>query len=412
MQNGRKEIRSYILKGITAFCVIAASVFFYFIMLRLGKITSFIGKVVRILEPVTLGIVIAYLVNPIVNFFNSKLIPFFEKRFKKKEKAPVVANGISAIVAVLLLCAFLVSFTALVIPQFAESVSNIVKVLPETLTKWSIKGEKLVKRNVYLKSAYSNVIKYGEKWVETDLAEYASRLGTSVASGVLDVASFIKNLVIGVIVAVYLLLSKRTFINQTKKISYALFKDSTVDRLFRWTAETHKIFSGFINGKLIDSLIIGIICFIGTALLRIPYAVLVSCVIGVTNVIPVFGPWIGGIPCTILVLMINPIKGLYLGIFIILLQTLDGNIIGPKILGSKTGLSTFWVMFAIILGGGMFGVIGMLIGVPTFALIYRIVTTLINKKLSEKNKSTLSEDYALSNGDLEEISGGDEFEEG
>ena len=361
---------------------------------------AFLSRVVKVLQPVTLGLVIAYLVNPIVNYLNARLIPFFKKRMKSPKKAVRVSNGISVLVAILVFCVILFGFIALIIPQFAISVADLVKTLPGKLTALSKKGLVFVKSNSTLMEVYERLLDYGEKWVEEDLADFAARLGSSVASGVLDVANFFKNLVIGIIFSVYLLISKRSFVNQTKKLFYAVFSDNAVKRIFEWLSKCHEIFSGFINGKLIDSLIIGILCFIGTTILGIPHSLLISCIIGVTNIIPVFGPWIGGIPSTVLVLLVSPVKGLYLGIYIILLQTLDGNVIGPKILGRKTGLNTFWVVFAIVLGGGLFGVIGMLIGVPSFAICYYLLVSLINYLLKKKNKSTNSGDYYNSNGDL------------
>lgn len=412
MSKKDRELRKdYFYKGLTAFCVIAAAVLFYFLILRIGELTGFLGKMVRVLEPVILGLIIAYLINPIVNFFNARLIPFFKKRMKKPTSAVKLSNAISVTLAELLFIIIVFGLLALVVPQFAISVSDIVKTLPAKLAEYGQKGLKLVRSNATLSELYSRAIEYGEKWVEKDLANFAAKLGTQVASGVLDVANFLKNFVIGIIVSVYLMVSKRTFVNQTKKLCYAVFSEKTVGRLFTWLSRGHRIMSGFINGKLLDSLLIGMLCFIGTNILRIPYALLISCIIGVTNIIPVFGPWIGGIPSTVLVLLVNPVKGLYLGIFIILLQALDGNIIGPKILGDRIGINTFWVVFAIVLGGGLFGVFGMLIGVPGFAILYYILATVVNFLLRRKNKSQNSADYAHSNGDIESINKKEDIED-
>ena len=399
-KNDKDTRRDYFHKGLTAFCVIAAAIVFFFLFLRLGDITGFLGKTINVLQPVIMGLVIAYLINPVVNFLNARLIPFFRKRMKNGKSAVKLSNSLSVFAAEILFCVIVFGFMALIIPQFAISVADIVKTLPGKMTEYGRKGLKFVQSNATLKEIYERAIEYGEKWVKEDLSSFATKLGSSVASGVLDVANFLKNFVIGIVFSIYLMFSKRTFVNQTKKVFYAVFDDKTVSKIFSWFATVHKIFSGFINGKLIDSLIIGVLCFIGTSILGIPYALLISCIIGVTNIIPVFGPWIGGIPSTILVLLVNPLKGLYLGIFIILLQTLDGNILGPKILGNRIGLNTFWVVFAIVLGGGLFGVLGMLIGVPGFAIIYYVAATLVNYLLRKKNKSTNSADYYNSNGDL------------
>lgn len=203
----------------------------------------------------------------------------------------------------------------------------------------------------------------------------------------------VTNILIGIIVSLYVLFSKEKFSAQAKKAVYALMSPAHANMAPHIVGKSNQIFSGFIIGKVIDSLIIGILCYIGTAMLKMPYAPAVSVIVGVTNVIPFFGPYIGAIPSIILIALVNPMKGVYFLVFILLLQQLDGNVIGPKILGDSTGLSAFWVVFAILLGGGLFGFIGMIMGVPTFAVIYYIIQMLINSKLEKKNLPTESEKY-------------------
>ena len=198
---------------------------------------------------------------------------------------------------------------------------------------------------------------------------------------------------IGVIVSVYVLFSKEKFVSQTKKTVYAVFSTRNANAILHLTRKSNEIFGGFIIGKIIDSAIIGVLCFIGISILRMPYVMLVSVIVGVTNVIPFFGPYIGAIPSAVLIMLADPLKGVYFVIFIFLLQQLDGNFIGPKILGNSTGLSAFWVIFSILLGGGLFGFPGMLMGVPTFAVIYYIVQTIVNRRLENKNLPTQSDFY-------------------
>ncbi len=403
-----KELkRSYFRKGLTAFLVIAASIVFYFFMLRIEGLAKYASRVMHVLQPVIFGLVIAYLVNPIVNFLNGKLIPFLKNHMKDPERARKTGNSISVIVSVLFFCIILVGIVALVVPQFITSITNIITVLPGQIDALISKAEKLVRNDKRAEQAFVTALEYGKKWLQTDLSSFVNRLATSVATGILSVVNFVKNLGIGIIFAIYLLLSKRKFVNGTKKVFYALFREKAVTRIFEWLSKSHEVFSNFINGKLLDSFIMGIICFIGLTILGIPYPVLIASIIAVTNVIPVFGPWIGGIPTTALVLISDPVKGIYLAIFQIVLQTIEGNIIEPKILGNKIGLDTFWVVFAIVLGGGMFGIIGMLIGVPGFAVIYYIIAAIINYLLRRKGKSTDSADYANSNGDINKLNGGD-----
>ena len=193
------------------------------------------------------------------------------------------------------------------------------------------------------------------------------------------------NAIIGVIISVYLLFGKENFSMQSKKAVYAMMKPAHANMLLHLTIKSNEIFGGFIIGKIIDSAIIGVLCFIGLSLLNMPYTLLVSVIVGVTNVIPFFGPYIGAIPSAILIMLQDPKMGIYFIIFILILQQIDGNIIGPKILGNSTGLSAFWVVFSILLGGGLFGFVGMILGVPTFAVIYYVVKMLVDHRLEQKN---------------------------
>ena len=216
---------------------------------------------------------------------------------------------------------------------------------------------------------------------------------SSLTEGVIGVVNGLIDVLIGFIVAIYLLFGKEKFLGQGRKIVYAFNTPRRANIILHLAAKTNKTFSGFIIGKLIDSAIIGVLCFIGLSILKMPYTLLVSVIVGVTNVIPVFGPYIGAIPSTILILLVDPMKGLYFVIFIFLLQQLDGNVIGPMILGDSTGLSAFWVMFAILIGGGLFGLVGMIVGVPTFAVIYYIIKMLIQQKLEQKKLPIETENY-------------------
>ena len=216
---------------------------------------------------------------------------------------------------------------------------------------------------------------------------------TILTTGVIDFVGEIFNALIGIIVSIYILYSKEMFGKQGKKITYAVLNARHANIVLHVMQKANEIFGGFLIGKIIDSAIIGLLCFFGLTLLNMPYTLLVSVIVGVTNVIPFFGPYIGAIPSAVLILLADPIKGVYFLVFILVLQQLDGNFIGPKILGSSTGLSSFWVIFAILLGGGMFGFIGMLLGVPSFAVIYYIVQMVVNGKLHKKNLPEATEFY-------------------
>ncbi len=232
-----------------------------------------------------------------------------------------------------------------------------------------------------------------QTWLRSEMIPQTNALMTSVTIGVFNVIQAVFHILIGIMVSVYILFSREKFSAQTKKVIYAVMKPERANMTLHIARKSNQIFGGFIIGKIIDSAIIGVLCFLGMTILDMPYVVLVSVVVGVTNVIPFFGPYIGAIPSTILIMLDSPIKGLYFILFILFLQQLDGNVIGPKILGDSTGLSSFWVIFSIILGGGLFGFVGMVLGVPTFAVIYYIVRTWINQKLEHKKLPVQSEKY-------------------
>jgi len=392
--NNKPDKKDYLYKGITAFCVIAASILFFLLIYKIDSVKKFLTWVLGVLAPVIFGLVIAYILNPVVDFFNSKFTPLFSKKAKSEEKARKTANVFSVIISMIVFALIIAGIFVLVIPQLIVGISNIIEILPDKIDRGIKWGEKFLKQNKDIQAIYEGALHYGKDWLQTDLTDYVSRLAEGVASGVMGVLNFLKNFVIGYMIAIYLLYNKRNFGNRARKMMFAFFGDESVRKILIGLHKSNSVFSGFIIGKIIDSFIIGVLCFIGATILKIPYTMLVSVIVGVTNIIPVFGPYIGGIPCVILVFVTNPIKGIYFGIFVILLQLLDGNVIGPKILGDKTGLETFWVIFAIIVGGGMFGVVGMIIGVPAFAVIYYFISYLVSSKLKAKNLSTDSEDYS------------------
>ena len=230
-------------------------------------------------------------------------------------------------------------------------------------------------------------------WLRTDLMTQVNSLMSNLTVGIFNVISEVFNMLIGVIVSVYILYSKEIFARQCKKAVYALFRADRANMVLHITTKSNEIFGGFVIGKILDSAIIGLLCFIGLTILNMPYTMLVSVIVGVTNVIPFFGPYIGAIPSTILIAWEDPMKGVYFLIFILVLQQFDGNILGPKILGNSTGLSAFWVVTSILLGGGLFGFVGIVMGVPTFAVIYYIVDMILDNKLKKKKLPVRSDSY-------------------
>ncbi len=390
-------LRKHFSRGMTAFLVVAASVLFYFMLLRLPVISDILWKIFDVSKPVIYGLVIAYLINPLVKVMESWFYPVMEDRLASKEKAKKISRALGIFLALILTVAALVMLLNMVIPELYRSVRDMVFTLPGQIGDWADKLDKMQTDETTTGMFIKNVLNEGadmlQNWLKTDLLRQTNILMSNLTVGVLNLLREIMNILIGVIVSVYVLFSRELFLAQSKKCIYALFSPRHANIFIHLTRKSNEIFGGFIIGKIIDSLIIGILCFIGLSILNMPYTVLVSVIVGVTNVIPFFGPYIGAIPSAVLIILNDPVKGLYFIIFILILQQLDGNVIGPKILGDSTGLSAFWVVFSILLGGGLFGFAGMVMGVPTFAVIYYIIETWLDDRLGVKKLPTETKEY-------------------
>lgn len=396
-KNGPSKIRRQFARGIGTFLIIAASIVFYFLFLRFTNIFTGFGEVLRILKPIFYGLFIAYLLHPIVQRVENVVMPFMENRFDNEETPKKLARGCGIVVA--LGCAILVIILLcnMVIPELYESIRSMIYTVPYQLTEWVENIQSMTSGESPLSQLLNNALEQGtayfQTWMQTDLLKQTNIIMTNLTEGVVNIVSEVFYIVIGVIVSIYVLSSQELFLGQSKKLLYAVMTPHRANVTLHIARKSNEIFGGFIIGKLVDSLIIGIICFICLTILQMPYVLLVSVIVGVTNVIPFFGPYIGAIPSAILIILQSPIQGLYFILFILVLQQVDGNIIGPKILGNSTGLSAFWVVFAILLGGGLFGFLGMLLGVPTFAVIYYIAGMIIDQKLIAKKLPTESLKY-------------------
>lgn len=394
---GPSKLRQQFGKGMTAFLVIAASIIFYFAFLRFSGISDVFEKIFHILKPIIYGLVIAYLLNPIVKWVERYVTPFLEKKWKKKERAHKIGRGIGIFTALIFAVFVIVALCNMLIPELYKSVRDLIVTLPGQMNSWAQDMNAFLISNTAFDAMLKSIITEGtdavENWLRTDLLQQVNTLMSNLTVGVINVVSEIMNILIGFIVSVYVLFSKEQFAGQCKKIVYALMRPDHANMTLHITQKSNEIFGGFIIGKIIDSAIIGVLCFVSLSVMDMPYTLIVSVIVGVTNVIPFFGPYIGAIPSTILIMIAEPIQGLYFAIFILILQQIDGNIIGPKILGDSTGLSAFWVVFSILLGGGLFGFVGMIMGVPTFAVLYYIAQMFINHKLERKHLPTASERY-------------------
>lgn len=393
----------YFKWGLTAFIVIILSVLTLFVIFKAASFKVGIRYVLNILMPIIDGLIVAYLLCPLVNIQEKNVFyPFLKKKgIKITDNIKKVVRGLSVFFSMLFVVLLIWLFIKSVIPQVVDSVQKIflqmptyeesmIKTANNLLNKLDLFEEKDV--NELVETYYEDIMEFVTQNVIPNVEDMKVWL-SGLYSSIYVVFKALFNLLIGFFIAMYLLISKETFKGQSKKLIYALFKRERANLLLADIRYIDKTFGAFIVGKLVDSLIIGLICFIITTLFQIPYSLLISVIIGVTNIIPFFGPFLGAIPTVILVLLISPIQALYLLIIIIVLQQLDGNVIGPLILGNSTGLSGFWVIFSITLFGAVFGVAGMFLGVPTFACIYAWLRRKMRMELAEKELTYDTEQY-------------------
>lgn len=391
----------YFLLGLTLFLAGAALIGMYYVLFHSSKIVNIYNFISNIMMPVVYGFILAYVLIPALNFFESKaVVPVFRKLKldvkAQRSRIRGISVAITACVSILVVYIFIYMFVAQIVPSIEEIVVNFDTYADNAIAYIN----KIFEDNPSFREFFNNAIaKYSvelESWLNNKLIPQLSTIVINVSMSILSVLSFLWDFILGFILSIYILSSKDIFSNQAKKIIYSLFSNQTANGILQDIRYVHKTFTGFLTGKVIDSFIIGLICFVGTSILNTPYAALVSLIIGVTNVIPFFGPFLGAIPCAVLIFVVTPTQPLnmiYFVIFILLLQQFDGNILGPKILGDSTGLSSFWVIFAITIFGGIFGVAGMVIGVPTFAVIFALLRRKINKKLAEKGLPSNRDDY-------------------
>lgn len=395
MKNQKFHI--YIAWGVTAFVTIVLSILFFFALFKIGELHAFSKLLSSILQPIIIGAALAYVLTPIYNRLRRYLKKAFEKVFRRERLASRLASGISIAVSIALVVFVLYGLIAMVVPELATSIMGIVNsydIYYNTVASWFT--EFMENDTIYapfVSDMLDNAGNLLNDWVNNTILPNLKNYLVNLSLGVVQVLNVILNLLIGLIVTAYLLGCKDTLCAQSKKMIYGCLKLPAANLLVSKFRYAHHVFGGFINGKLLDSLIIGILCFIGCSLLQIPYAMLVSVIVGVTNVIPFFGPFIGAIPSAFLILLNNPLRAAIFVVFILALQQFDGNILGPKILGDTTGLSSFWVLFSILLFGGLFGFVGMVIGVPVFAVIYSLMKDFVEWMLRKKSLSQNTADY-------------------
>ena len=385
--------KRYLYWGLTAFCVIAAAILFYQALNLIPTLGKGIGGLFKILSPFVWGLAITYLLSPIMRWFeNTLLLPLGKKLTAKSKKGKTgakFARFMAVLLAELFLLLVIIALVYMIIPQVYISLEQIVRQSPVYVEKASDYVGRLLSAHpeieAYISDALGNFNNSIFDLLKTKVLPSLGNVVTNVKDGVVVVMKGLYNLIIGIVVSIYLLGNVEGFIAGSRRVLYSIFSIDAAQWIRTKLIFIDKTFMGFINGSLLDSLIIGLMCYIFCALVNMPYALLVSVIVGVTNVIPFFGPFIGAIPSALIILLENPVKCLVFVIFIIILQQADGNIIKPKILGSSIGINGFWVMFSIILGGGLCGFWGMLLGVPVFVVIHTGITRLIERKLKRSD---------------------------
>ena len=399
MMDKKPHIKPYLYGMLAGFGAISLSILFFFLIYRFQGFGDAISKLTGILMPFIYGAVIAYLLKPVCNCvedFLRRLLP---------EKMGTAANMLAVTISLLFGILVVYALIMMIVPQLITSVTTLYYTARNNLNDfvdWASHQEIIASNQKlldFIETSYDNLQDTLDNIVRTKLVPSMQSLLSGAALGVMSFVTFLKNIIIGVIVSVYLLASRKKFGQQCKMILYSLIKPRWADIILEEILYADKMFGGFINGKILDSAIIGVLCYIACLIFKFPSALLVSVIIGVTNVIPFFGPFIGAIPATLLILIQNPIKALWFVLFVLVLQQVDGNIIGPKILGNTTGLSSFWVLFAILLFGGLWGFVGMIIGVPLFAVIYDVLKKFVLHGLRRNEEMELVMTYHDNFGD-------------
>ena len=396
---GWKKYAGY---GVTAFLVMAAVVLLVFIFVRKDEFIDTVARIRKAFAPALYGLVFAYLMNPLMKFFEDKLKNLFHKFAKNIKRADRAARVLSIIFTLILLF-FLIGFLMyMLIPELTTTITNLVSDIPEQyrkIEKWYLALEF---RNTQVGQIVDKGImrsgEYIQNFIDKHLtnAEAASETFGPILSGVKNVFgalySTLYNTFIGLVFSVYLLASKEKFAGIFKKMIYSCMKRKHANTFIRIARQCNVKFTTSFTGKIVDSIIVGMICFLAMTIIRLPYAVLISVIIGVTNVIPFFGPIIGAVPSAILIVCVSPLQCLYFLIMIVVLQQLDANVLTPKIVGDSIGISPIWVLFACVFFGSLWGVLGMLLAVPLMACIYMIVKEIVEYRLYRKGMM-LDTDY-------------------
>ena len=392
-----EKYRTYICWGVSALVVLLLLVAAVFLVMRWSLVAALGAKIAHILAPVIYGAVFAYLLNPVYNRVQGSVMAVTKKIIPEEKSRKKLGSMLGTLASLFLLVAVVVGLISMLIPELISSIRGVIETLPASINNLEIWLDQVLANNPELENQvmqhYGAAAEYIQNWLTNVVVPNIYRIIGGVSSGVVLFVRALCDVLIGLIVMIYLLNMKEKLRAQAKMIIYGVFPLKVANKVIEEGRYVHEVFGGFIIGKLLDSLIIGLICFVLLGFANMPYVLLVSVIVGVTNVIPFFGPFIGAVPSAFLILLADPIKCLYFLIFVLLLQQFDGNILGPKILGDSTGLSSFWVLFSILLFGGLMGFVGMIVGVPLFAVIYRLIMEFTTWLLKRKKLSNDIKEY-------------------
>lgn len=387
-------MKRYLKIGITGAAILASGILCAFVLFKMPVIISVLKGITEILKPFLYGVVFAYLLAPLCNKIEEKLFQIFPKA---KTKARRFICFIAIVISLCVAIAVIWLIIMMIIPQVWDSVMKIIQMVPQKLIVVKNWIEHMLENQPELQAYFEEFSSQAESNIDSllnvDTIQKVQSIINSLSVQLFGVLGVVKNIFLGLLISAYLLGSRKLFGAQAGLILHGVFSDKWAKIIEEEIRYTDKMFNGFLVGKIIDSAIIGLLCFAGTSIMGFEAPAFISVIIGITNIIPFFGPFIGAIPCGLLLLLENPMHCLYFIIFIFVLQQLDGNVIGPKILGNTTGVSSFWVLFAILLFGGMWGVVGMVIGVPLFAVIYDIIRKLVYRGLRKHKRESMITDY-------------------
>ena len=371
---------------------------FYYGVFHMKTLITGIQTFLGILTPIVYGVVIAFLLTPVLNFLEKKIIyPLLaRKEVSVGKKGRKAIRWACVILCMFLFLALIYALIMMILPELIRSIMGLIysfpayvkviqKWLQSFIEKWNLNSDALDTLNQSITTA--------QDYLTTNILPQMQEMLKNISAGVFELINFLKNFLIGAIVSLYLMADKEGFIAKAKMLTYAIFNTQHANFIIHSMRFTNRTFIGFFSGKILDSAIIGVLCYIGMNFLNMPYILLISVIIGVTNVIPFFGPYLGAIPSIFLILLVDPLQAIYFAIFILILQQFDGNILGPKILGNSTGLSSFWVLFSILFFGGLFGFVGMIIAVPAFAVIYDLISRAVHRSLRLRKLPMETDEY-------------------